>query len=326
MALVVNSVKGKSAIVTGAGSGINLSFAKHLLEHGCNVLIADLSLRPEAQAVVNQYSANSSFSSRAVFQKTDVTAWVQLERMFEVAEREFGEIDIVCPGAGVYEPHWSNFWRPPGTPESRDSRFGSRYALVDINLTHPIRTTQLAISHFLRHRKANLNSTKHIIHISSVAGQTPLLTTPIYAATKHAINGFVRSLAKLDAELGIRVTAVAPGVIKTPLWTDHPEKLRMVDEKVDKWVTPEEVAQVMLALVQQNEVSEVIGDTEGVQGKVIPVQGGTILEVSKSVREVNAFNDPGPVGRAGNTVTLAKVVEDEVFNLLLQKGWGSSKL
>lgn len=100
----------------------------------------------------------------------------------------------------------------------------------------------------------------------------------------------------------------------------------MVDEKVDEWVTPEEVAQVMLALVQQNEVSEVIGDTKRVQGKVIPVQGGTILEVSKSVREVNAFNDPGPVGRAGNTVAHAKVVEDEVFNLLSQRGWGTSKL
>ncbi|KAL2013623.1 hypothetical protein VTN00DRAFT_1148 [Thermoascus crustaceus] len=320
MALVVKSVEGKSAIVTGAGSGINLSFAKLLLENGCNVLIADLALRPEAQAVVNQHSANPSSSSRAVFQKTDVTDWTQLERMFEVAEREFGDIDIVCPGAGVYEPDWSNFWRPPGTPESRDSPFGSRYALVDINLTHPIRTTQLAISHFLRCRKTNPNSPKYIVHISSVAGQIPLMATPIYAATKHAINGLVRSLAKLDAEFGIRVTAVAPGVIKTPLWTDHPEKLRMVDEKVDEWVTPEEVAQVMLALVQQNEVSEVIGDTKGVEGKMIPVQGGTILEVSKSVREVNAFNDPGPVGRAGTTVAHAKVVEDEIFSLLSQTG------
>jgi NADP-dependent 3-hydroxy acid dehydrogenase YdfG len=41
---------------------------------------------------------------RAIFQKTDVTDWPQLERMFEVAEKEFNEIDIVCPGAGVYEP------------------------------------------------------------------------------------------------------------------------------------------------------------------------------------------------------------------------------
>jgi len=47
---------------------------------------------------------HSAGPARAIFQKTDVTDWMQLERMFEVAEREFGEIDIVCPGAGVYEP------------------------------------------------------------------------------------------------------------------------------------------------------------------------------------------------------------------------------
>jgi NAD(P)-dependent dehydrogenase (short-subunit alcohol dehydrogenase family) len=65
------------------------------------VLIADLALRPEAKALVETYSTGSP---RAIFQKTDVCEWLQLERMFEVAEREFGEIDIVCPGAGVYEP------------------------------------------------------------------------------------------------------------------------------------------------------------------------------------------------------------------------------
>lgn len=83
--------------------GINLAFAKLLLENGCNVLIADLALRPEAQVVVDKYSTASS-RPRAVFQKTDVIDWKQLEQMIEVAEREFGEIDIVCPGAGIYEP------------------------------------------------------------------------------------------------------------------------------------------------------------------------------------------------------------------------------
>lgn len=65
-------------------------------------MIADLGLRPEAQAVVNKFSGDSG-AARAIFQKTDVTDWVQLEELFKVAEREFTEIDIVCPGAGVYE-------------------------------------------------------------------------------------------------------------------------------------------------------------------------------------------------------------------------------
>ncbi|KAA8647029.1 hypothetical protein EYZ11_005278 [Aspergillus tanneri] len=336
------SVKGRSAIVTGAGSGINLAFAKLLLENGCNVLIADLALRPEANVVVDNYSTPSN-GPRAVFQETDVTHWKQLEEMFKVAEREFGEIDIVCPGAGIYEPvwhplfptfihltsfpylsqHWSNFWRPPGTPDSRDPQHGDRYALLDINLTHPIRTTQLAISHFLSNRTNQRR--KHIVHISSIAGQNPALAAPIYVATKHGINGLVRSLAKLDRKFGIRVTAVGPGVIKTPLWTDHPEKLKMVDEKSDEWVTPEEVAEVMLALIQQDNVSEIIGDKTG-QGLQFPIRGGTVLEVSKTVRFVSPFNDPGPGNRAGNTVSDMNVLEDEVFGLLSQGGWGKSKL
>lgn len=97
------NVARKTAIITGAGSGINLSFAKLLLEKGCNVVIADLQLRPEAQAIVAQYSHDSS-GAKAVFQKTDVADWAQLDKMFEVADKQFGGADIVCPGAGVYEP------------------------------------------------------------------------------------------------------------------------------------------------------------------------------------------------------------------------------
>lgn len=97
------NVARKTAIITGAGSGINLCFAKLLLEKGCNVVIADLQLRPEAQAVVAQYPHDSA-GAKAVFQKTDVADWAQLDKMFEVADKHFGGADIVCPGAGVYEP------------------------------------------------------------------------------------------------------------------------------------------------------------------------------------------------------------------------------
>ena len=51
-----------------------------------------------------------------------------------------------------------------------------------------------------------------------------------------------------------------------------------------------------------------------------------MLEVSKTVRSVSPFNDPGPAGRAGNTVSDMNVLEDEVFGMLTQKGWGAAKL
>lgn len=193
---------------------------------------------------------------------------------------------------------------------------------MDINVTHPIRTTQLAIAHFLQHRSNG--RPKHIVHISSIAGQTAAFAAPIYVATKHAINGLVRSLGKLES-LGIRVTAVAPGLIKTPLWTDHPEKIKMILDGADEWVTPEEVGEVMLALVQQEQVSEVIGDRSG-KGLQFPVKGGEIYEVSKTVRQVKQFNDEGPGNRPGNTASDHRAVEEESFGLLAQKGWGRSKL
>ena len=129
--------------------------------------------------------------------------------MFDVANKEFGSIDIVCPGAGIYDPHWTNFWHPPGTSVSKDDPEGGRYASIDINLTHPIRTTQLAIAEFLNPKnggaKANVNNPKRVVITSSIAGQTPNFSTPIYVAAKHGINGLIRSLAPLDGKLGIRV-------------------------------------------------------------------------------------------------------------------------
>jgi 3-hydroxybutyrate dehydrogenase len=95
----------------------------------------------------------------------------------------------------------------------------------------------------------------------------------------------------------------------------------MVNEEVDEWVTPEEVAEVMLALIQQDEVGEIIGD-KNTEGKMFSVKGGTILEVSKTVRPVSAWNDPGPTGRVGNTTGNMKLAEEEVFELLSQEGWG----
>ncbi|KAK0107940.1 hypothetical protein ONS96_003725 [Cadophora gregata f. sp. sojae] len=192
----------------------------------------------------------------------------------------------------------SNFWHPPGTPPSKDDPSTSRYALLDINLTHPIRVTQLAISHFLAHKKPGT-----IPHISSVAGQAPFFPTPVYVATKHAISGFVRSLARLEtppADSGlpkIRVTAVAPARILTPLWTDNPDKMKMVGEKPG-WVTPEEVADVMMDLVE-GEVNV----------------GGTILEVGRTVRRVEVYDDPGPRG-GGNFVENDPGYEDDMWVLL----------
>jgi NAD(P)-dependent dehydrogenase (short-subunit alcohol dehydrogenase family) len=294
--------------------GINFSFASLLLSRGCSVLLADLSLRPEAQALLTKYDGKSS-SPRAVFCKTDVTSWPQLSHMFDTAISSFGHIDILCPGAGIYDPHWSNFWHPPGASQSpsRDLTDGGRYASLDINVTHPIRATQLAITHFLSPpkgiEKASPRNPKRVIIISSIAGQNPNFHTPIYVAGKHAMNGFIRSLAPLEARIGIRVNGVAPGIIKTPLWTEHPEKMTLLDERKDDWATPEEVAEGMLRCLEDGELG-----------------GGKILEIGKGqTRAVEALMDPGPRG-SGHTASNAQKQWEEVFEWLGKEGGAKAKL
>lgn len=249
-----------------------------------------------------------------------MTSWLDLSRTFHVAHQEFGGVDIVCPGAGIFEPPSSNFWRPPGQLPSKDDPQSNHYACLDINITHPIRVTQLAISYFLSAKpKVSPTNPKSIIHISSIAGQLTLLPLPLYCASKHAISGFVRSLAHLESTLGIRVAAVAPAIVKTPIWTS--EKLVMIKAE-DEWVLPEEVADVMVDLVEKTEISSYFGE-KAEQGEMIRIGGGSVIEVTKGrLRDVQTLNDPGPSG-AGTTVGGMAELYEEVYGLLQVDGWGN---
>jgi NAD(P)-dependent dehydrogenase (short-subunit alcohol dehydrogenase family) len=280
-----------------------------LLERNCSVLLADLALRPESQALVDKYSSGSP---RAVFQKCDVTDWKQLQAAFEACKKEFGGIDIVGPGAGVFEEPWSNFWFPPGSKQSKDTLESSSYKTLDINVTHPIRAAQVAISEFLNppdpKDKASAANPKRIVMTSSIAGQGFGIPFPLYFTSKHAIGGFTRSLGGLEEALGIRVNAVAPGIVKTPLWTEHPEKLKIFNEDVDTWISPEEVAEQMVRLMED-----------------VEMVGGTILEVvSKSTRIVPPFMNPGPNG-AGASTSHSLRANDETLELVQAPGWGQLK-
>lgn len=230
-------------------TGINLEFARILLQNGCNVLIGDLALRPEAQKLVDEHSKGSG-GARAIFQKTDVTVWADLNSLFKAAEEHFGTFDIVCPGAGIFEPGFSGFWNPPGGEKSKDDPLGNGYKSIDINLVHPIRSTQLAISHFVNSDPApSKDNLKTVVHICSIAGEMSFTPVPLYCTTKWGLRGFVYSLAEIEETRNIRVAGTCPAIVKTPIWLDAEDKRRMVsseDGKLqDDWTTPEEVAEVV---------------------------------------------------------------------------------
>ncbi|KAF2834960.1 short chain dehydrogenase [Patellaria atrata CBS 101060] len=306
------SVEGKTALITGGGSGIGLALASLLLSRKCNVIIADLSFRPEAQSLIDAHSAPSS-SPRVLFVRTDVTSWTQLSTLFATALASFPTIDIVVPSAGIFEPPTSSFWHPPGNSLSRDPVDGDRYKIFDLNLTHPIRVTQLALSHWLNpapgQQKVEKENPKRVVLVSSIAGQLAGPITPLYHASKWGISGFARSLGWLDKALGVRVNAVAPGMIKTPLWTET-EKWKIVDGRIqDNWISPERVAETIVGCAEKEEWG-----------------GGSVVEIADPVggdRVVSMLGDPGPRDYGIRTESLERAVK-EVFESL-GEGWGVSK-
>ncbi|OAL35202.1 hypothetical protein AYO20_05456 [Fonsecaea nubica] len=273
---------GKGAIVTGGGSGICLAFVQHLYRAGCNVLICDLGLHREAVAWLDSIGQSggttstntktgqsSSASPRVAFLKTDVSDWKQLEQTFEGYASEFGGgvPDVVCPGAGVYEPSFNNFW---------NDRDDDHYQLLRINLEHPLKMSRIAIRKWVQQRKRGAT----IVHVSSTGAQKPSMLTPLYGAAKQGVSNFTRGMARLQDLEGIRVVAVAPGPTMSPLMYDHPEALRFVDPDKDKLSTPDEIARGMMAVAFDRD-------------RFPP---GTVLEVTHPDRwrEVSLLNDPGP--------------------------------
>ncbi|KAJ6443936.1 NAD-dependent 15-hydroxyprostaglandin dehydrogenase [Purpureocillium lavendulum] len=287
-------LQGKAALITGGGSGINLAFAQLLLEHGCSVIIGDLALQPEAQALVDKYTttttpppapASSSSSSpppRAIFHRTDVTSFPQLSSLFAAAVAAFPPpaLAVVVAGAGIFEPPGSSFWSPPRTDtnpaspsrDDADAEPGA-FASLSVNLIAPMRLAQLAIAHWARHGVVGAS----FVAVSSIAGHTASPTYPFYFASKHGLHGFVRSMGMLRDAVGIRFGAVAPGAVKTKIFTGDPSKADLASGTVN-WIPASAVAAAMLRLV----VDPALGD-------------GTILEVLHSgTRVVPLFNADPP--------------------------------
>ncbi|KAF4124693.1 Short-chain dehydrogenase, partial [Geosmithia morbida] len=279
---------------------IGLAFARLLLAKGCSVILADKTLRPETQTLLDEYAPSSSSAvtdgasskPQAIFHETDVTSWSQLDATFTRATTSLPSLDIVAASAGLEEPTWASFWEKPTGPDPNG------YAVLDVNLTAPVRLSQLAISHWTRSRRPGC-----LVHVGSQAGYTSGLGTPLYFASKHGLHGFVRSLAALKGELGIRSGCVAPGAVRTPMWSEDPSKASMVDESID-FSEPEEIASAMYDLV----VDENLGS-------------GTIYECTKAngTRVVPEFNAPPPPAGSG-TLEGYVAAEEKLYERLREEG------
>ena len=182
--------------------------------------------------------------------------WKDLEKLPSEVETAFGKgsvADVWIAGAGVFEPNVSSFF----LDKEEES-----YKAFRINAEHPIKLTRIAMRSCLKANKAGV-----VLVVASGAGVNGFYGAPLYCATKHAVVGFTKSMAPADEDENIKVVAVCPGIVATPLWTgdDAKEVAKQYTYSDKMAITAEEVARAMKDLIEQGKYS-----------------GGSLLEVSKA--------------------------------------------
>jgi len=203
------NLAGKSVIVTGGLSGIGLAVVRYFAAESTKISILDIS----AAAAENVLSSLQSEypSSTFLFKQCDISNWDKQVAVFADVYREVGSIDIVFANAGVSEI--GNFLgMDEGEPKKPNLR------TLDINLLGTLYSIKLGIYYMRKNTAAQKGS---IICTASNAGLYPFPIAPIYATTKHAIVGAVRSFAKPLETDGIRINAICPNCIATGLADDN---------------------------------------------------------------------------------------------------------
>ncbi len=193
-------LEGKAALITGAARGIGRSIAEAYVREGAQVMIADL-LEDDAQALAKELGDQA----RGV--RMDVTNQDSIKAAVSATEAAFGGIDLLVNNAGVFDMC--------ALEEVTEERYRRQF---DVNVAGTLFTCQAAVPSMIKRGGGS------IINFSSQAGRRGEPYIVLYCATKAAIISVTQSLALELAKHQIRVNAIAPGVIDTPMW-DHVDSL-----------------------------------------------------------------------------------------------------
>lgn len=236
-------LKGRRAVVTGAAQGIGLEIGRTLHEHGASVVLADLD---EARAV----EAAARIGDRALGLGCDVTDEDDVQRLVDRATEHLGGLDVLVNNAGI----------------TRDASL-KKMTLADFDavVTVHLRGTWLGIraaSAVMREQKAG-----SIINLSSMSGKVGNPGQTNYSAAKAGVVGMTKAAAKELAHHGVRVNAIQPGLIKTPMTAA---------------MTPEAFAatEATIPMRRAGEPGEVAAVVAFLASDLSSYMTGTVLEVS----------------------------------------------
>lgn len=224
---------GKVAIVTGAGSGIGAAVSKRLGGEGAEVIVADLN----GDAARDVAAEIRSVGGKAHHFILDVADPQAVEQLVDHVVREFGGLNLAVNNAGIEGV------RKP----TSDYPLDDWHSVMNVNLN--------GVFYCMRHEIAAMlrQGGGAIVNISSILGSVGLPTACAYTAAKHGVVGLTKAAAIEYARIGIRINAVGPGWIETPLVSDRPTLMnsRRLEalQPMGRRGTPEEVAALICFLL-----------------------------------------------------------------------------
>jgi 3-oxoacyl-[acyl-carrier protein] reductase len=271
-------LEGRIALVTGGGSGIGRAIARRFAEEGARVVVNDVK-KDAAERVVGELGTAGALAVQA-----DVADSAQVRAMFGEIERALGGLDVLVNNAGIGSTSSGEGQRIREQTDQRIMEIVSGQGIqTHLDVTermtdeawHRMIGVHLNGTFFCTREALRLMSPRNrgaIINLSSVAALMGLETVPHYSAAKGGILAFTRAVAREVGSRGIRVNAICPGYIDTPMTAPMSELVRkavLSRTPLGRWGEPEEIASTAAFLASD--------DASFITGQWISPNGGLFI-------------------------------------------------
>lgn len=248
-------LKNKKAIITGASSGIGKDIAKEFIKNGADIAIFATNPEKLAHAVKELEDVKVDPNQKIISKIADVSKYSDVETSINDILNQFGHIDILINNAGITKDNL--------LMKMSEEDFDR---VIEVNLKSIYNTCKVLIRSMIKNRKGKIVNISSIVGLMGNAGQTN------YAASKAAVHGFTKSLAKEVGSRNICVNAVAPGYIQTNMTDVLPDTIKeqmLNNIPLKRFGTTKNVADLVLFL--SSDMSDYI------TGQVYNVDGGMLM-------------------------------------------------